>query len=262
MKTYNLGNWSTKRVVEISDDNTVTVKKNNGTVIKTFAVSQIAGIAHVKANGLTNGALRFCENYEDSVSASLWAMGTQPDSLVLTMGDDESVQEILGWFESHKDSTTKRSPYDLEAKSKGSFVALEGRTVIIRNTGFVNQLAKGGIQGEKRIPIKSILSVQFKDATDLTAGYIQFETAGGSKNPARGGAFEAAGDENSLLFNVDDAPQFKAIRDRVNQLLSEDSAGQGVVSNADELTKFSKLRDEGIITEEEFLAKKKQLLGL
>jgi len=33
-------------------------------------------------------------------------------------------------------------------------------------------------------------------------------------------------------------------------------------SNADELKKYAGLKDEGIITEEEFQAKKKQILGL
>lgn len=34
------------------------------------------------------------------------------------------------------------------------------------------------------------------------------------------------------------------------------------ISEADELAKFKKLLDQGILTEEEFAAKKKQLLGL
>jgi hypothetical protein len=34
------------------------------------------------------------------------------------------------------------------------------------------------------------------------------------------------------------------------------------ISEADELAKFAKLRDEGIITEDEFLRKKGQILGL
>ena len=254
MATYNLGNWARKRIVEIGEDNTVYVKKGDGTVVTTLTLDQIAGIAHVKANGLTNGALRFCENYEDSVAASAWTLATLPDSVVLTTSDEESAQEILKWFAVHSDSRGKRSPYELEAASKGSFVALDGKTVIIRNTGFINQLAKGGIQGEKRIPVRSILSVQFKDASEFTAGYIQFETAGGSQS--------AEGDENSLWFSTEDAPQFRAFRERINSLLSEFPSEQGGVSSADELAKFAKLRDEGTISEDEFQAKKKQLLGL
>ena len=35
-----------------------------------------------------------------------------------------------------------------------------------------------------------------------------------------------------------------------------------ITSGADEILKYKKLLDEGIITEEEFLSKKKQILGL
>ena len=42
----------------------------------------------------------------------------------------------------------------------------------------------------------------------------------------------------------------------------EESKGQGAISAADELKKFKELLDMGVITQEEFDAKKKQLLGL
>ena len=118
------------------------------------------------------------------------------------------------------------------------------------------------MQGEKRIPVKSILSVQFKQATDLTAGYIQFETAGGSQAAARGGLFEGAGDENTVLFSKAEAPQFEAFRDHVDKLMNAAPAVSGGASQADELAKFARLKEDGIITEEEFAQKKKQLLGL
>ena len=40
------------------------------------------------------------------------------------------------------------------------------------------------------------------------------------------------------------------------------SNSQTVYSSADEIAKFKKLLDDGVITQEEFDAKKKQLLGL
>ena len=54
----------------------------------------------------------------------------------------------------------------------------------------------------------------------------------------------------------------------INQLLQNRQATRGTTtvvnssSDADELAKFKKLLDDGIITQEEFDAKKKQLLGL
>ena len=43
---------------------------------------------------------------------------------------------------------------------------------------------------------------------------------------------------------------------------SENSSIESKSSDADELKKFSDLKDQGIITEEEFQAKKKKLLDL
>jgi hypothetical protein len=186
-----------------------------------------------------------------------------PGSVNISPGEEEDVAKaIVQWFEDNKTAAATTKPYDLEAKSRDSFLGLLGTTVIIRHTGFINQMAKGGLQGEKRIPVKSILSVQFKLPGDFTAGYIQFETAGGSQAAARGGVFEGAGDENTVLFSADETPQFEAFRDRVDELINQSTPSSGVTSQADELAKFAKLRDEGILTEKEFAQKKKQILGL
>jgi len=59
----------------------------------------------------------------------------------------------------------------------------------------------------------------------------------------------------------------KQYRDESDQEISEgDPAGEGQAADEpsylDELERLSKLKDEGVITEEEFETKKKQLLGL
>jgi hypothetical protein len=249
-------------VVRISDDGTIRFEKNNGTVLNSWDIKEIAGIAYVAPTMLLEGALAICTNYQDSQVTTLTTIALMPGSLTITKGDAGAVESVLKWFEENKTATATATPYDLEATSKGSFLALDGTTVIIRHTGFINQLAKGGMQGEKRIPIKSILSVQFKQASDITAGYIQFETAGGSQAAARGGVFEGAGDENTVLFSKAEAPQFEAFRNRVYELINSSPASSGGPSQADELAKFAKLKDEGVITEEEFSQKKKQILGL
>ena len=56
---------------------------------------------------------------------------------------------------------------------------------------------------------------------------------------------------------------FEEIYNVVNNLLQErQNESNASQSNADELIKYKKLFDEGVITQEEFDAKKKQLLGL
>ena len=58
--------------------------------------------------------------------------------------------------------------------------------------------------------------------------------------------------------------ELKIIKDeiykRIEEKKNQDSKGSS--SQADELKKFADLKEQGIITEEKFIAKKKQILGL
>ena len=58
--------------------------------------------------------------------------------------------------------------------------------------------------------------------------------------------------------------QPKTIKDEIYKRIEEkkNQDGKGISSQADELKKFADLKEQGIITEEEFNAKKKQILGL
>lgn len=260
---FKVGNFAQKRVIKVGEDNSISFLKTNGTLLKTWSIEEIYGIQYSPPTLVHEGSLAIAESYEDSKITAFSTITLMPHSVTISGADKEKVAELLAWFESNKSSKSNDSPYLLEATSGNSFLALEKNTIVIRSTGFLNAMAKGGIQGEKRIPIRSVLSVQFKKATDATAGYIQFETAGGSQAAARGGVFEAAGDENSVLFSLNDMPQFVSFRDKVNELLeSSQQQSSSQVSSADELAKFAKLRDDGVITEDEFAAKKKSLLGL
>ncbi len=78
---------------------------------------------------------------------------------------------------------------------------------------------------------------------------------------------QSAEDQLSRIVDYDKCPSCGS-RDLVD-LTDEDIAkinaqqnGQSAISSADELKKFKELLDSGIITQEEFDAKKKQLLGL
>jgi len=66
---------------------------------------------------------------------------------------------------------------------------------------------------------------------------------------------------------MDDLNIEKQYRDDSDQEVEDDSyneedEGSDEPSYLDELERLSKLKDQGVITEEEFEAKKKQLLGL
>ncbi len=54
----------------------------------------------------------------------------------------------------------------------------------------------------------------------------------------------------------------KQYRDDSDQEVAQEGAGTEEPSYIDELERLAKLRDQGILTDDEFAAKKKQLLGL
>lgn len=124
----------------------------------------------------------------------------------------------------------------------------------------------GSGKGEKEIRINNITSIQVKKP-GMMAGFIQFGFSGGSEQKGRS-VFDAAKDENTIMCNskgqYEDFLKAKELIEEY-QTQSSNSGGNTYIqetSVADEIKKFASLRDEGLITEEEFNAKKKQLLGL
>ena len=119
--------------------------------------------------------------------------------------------------------------------------------------------------GEKTIYFVDCIGVQFKKC-DMTLGYIQFETASGVMNNKANNMFN----ENSFTWDVtvvsnetmEEVANY--IKEKIDECKRLKSVGYAPASTstADELKKFKDLLDAGIITQEEFNAKKKQLLGL
>lgn len=126
-------------------------------------------------------------------------------------------------------------------------------------------IARGGVTGGKRLNFSDITSIQFKEPVGVTAGFIQFAYAGSVENKA--GMIAAANDENTILFGSDQLTLAREIVDYVEGARKKQGQSQQTTviqqtSAADELKKFKELLDMGVITQEEFDAKKKQLLGL
>lgn len=137
--------------------------------------------------------------------------------------------------------------------------------VVIKHKGVLNFMAMG-IHGDKTIYYSDLTAIQYK-AGGMLAGHIQFSLLGG--NESRGGVLNAASDENTITFNADKNAEAQKICEYINNKLREIKTAKTApvvqaapVSSADELKKFKELLDMGIISQEEFDAKKKQLLGL
>ncbi len=150
--------------------------------------------------------------------------------------------------------------YDNYIEGKNGNLKLTETGVRITRTG---SLFSGFPPGSKNIPYKNITAVQFKKP-DFTVGFIQLTLLGGVE--AQGGAFNAVKDENTITFDdVEKIEQVERIKKIIEQRIIEPNHPQKESTNNNELElleKLASLRDKGIVTEEELLLKKKQILGL
>lgn len=143
--------------------------------------------------------------------------------------------------------------------------------VVIERKGFKALVTSGG-GGNTTIDMADIKAIQSKHI-DFTVGYIRFATLYGGSN--QGGVRAALRDENTVTFSAQRGFQEKKIKqlndlsdeivkfveEKIKAYKSKSSAMQGV-SAAEELAKFKQLLDMGVINQDEFNAKKKQLLGI
>ena len=150
--------------------------------------------------------------------------------------------------------------FDFKSKVGDGLKVYEDR-IVITHSGFLNALSMG-IKGDKTIFYSDLTSVQFKKAGFL-AGHIQFSLLGGREST--GGVFAACSDENSITIYSQDneiaAKMVAYIQEKIKEARSPKVVSAST-STADEIMKLKNLLDMGILTQEEFDLKKKELLGL
>jgi len=136
--------------------------------------------------------------------------------------------------------------------------------------GYTLKAIGGNLIAEKKktqevFPISKIQSFTLKEPTKMTNGTITFRTAQAPTAGIRLGFGAIALDaEKTFVFDSYYVEQARSLRDYV---LSYEEGGQKaksgmVVSVVDEIRGLKQLLDEGILTQEEFDAKKRQLLGI
>ena len=205
--------------------------------------------------------------------------------------NDEDVENISNmWDEIGKnysvngkvdiEESVNKIDYLFVLNGRNGTVKVTQKVVIISREGVIGFFASGVMgQGDKRISIKSIISVELGKEPSFMGGvsYIRFATAADNEvrkhsrfvDPSlrmfenKGGQY--FNDPNTIqLSNMEQYNIAIKIRDYIENYQSESIAPTVVqpLSGADEILKYKKLLDDGILTQEEFDAKKKQLLGL
>lgn len=161
----------------------------------------------------------------------------------------------------HKNEATKNAIYTMIGVQDTLEVFDDNVTISPKGVlGFLNK----GLKGKKEIPFSSIIAVQFKEAGSVFSGYIQFTISGG--NESKGGLFAATTDENTFMFahkkNNELAIKIKEyITSAVRNMHKPQVAQTSTINLSDELKKLAELKEQGILTEEEFIASKNKLLG-
>lgn len=131
----------------------------------------------------------------------------------------------------------------------------------IHRSGVAAKLIRGS--GDKRIPYTSITAVDIKEPA-ATNGYLTFSILGGASPPK--GIQLAQKDENSVVFSRNHTADFTAVKQLVEDRILQ--AGRPAAASiapqidvADQLAKLAALRDQGILSDEEFAARKAKLLS-
>lgn len=160
--------------------------------------------------------------------------------------------------------------------TNGILIVYEDRVIISRNTamGFLTQ----GAKGDKVFFYKNLSSVEYRKPTIWANGYIKFIISGAidiGQRQKSNNIMEMAtqndlvNDSNSLILRAfnkkvpeESEKIYKYILTRMEYYANLDSnATVNQLSSADEILKFKKLLDDGIITQEEFNKKKNELLN-
>ena len=176
----------------------------------------------------------------------------------------QSSQEVL--TNAKEKAKANGAVYFFEGVRGRILTVYEDKVIITTRLTAGSFITGNATDGEKTIYFVDCVGIQFKKS-DMTLGYIQFETASGVMNNRGSNMFN----ENSFTWDLtavsnetmeEVANYVKGKIDECKRSKSMGYAPAPTSSTADELKKFKDLLDAGIITQEEFDVKKKQLLGL
>lgn len=153
--------------------------------------------------------------------------------------------------------------YELEGARGRTMKVFDDKVVLAVKASFGSFITGNVSDGEKTIYYADCIGVQFKKS-GFQLGYLQFETAGGIMNNKASNFFN----ENTFTWDASKLKNEKMeevanyVKERVDFFKQAKNAPVMSASPADELKKYKELLDMGVISQEEFDAKKKTLLGL
>jgi hypothetical protein len=151
----------------------------------------------------------------------------------------------------------------MEVKGYNGQVIFDGNSLTITRKG-LGRITVG--KGQIRIPISSVTAVRWKPAGPLVNGYIHFTMMGSNDRRSTFGrqTMNVGHDENSVIFLRSQMPDFEKLRTAVETAIAQNAKPQGrqhTASIPEQIAQLAALRDQSILTDEEFAAKKSSLLS-
>lgn len=155
--------------------------------------------------------------------------------------------------------------------TNGTIVVYEDRVVIVRKG--LGSLALQGIKGDRTFFYCDLSGVEYKKPSIIANGYMKFLTSGTIDVNAKVGMFgsskQSAEDPNTVILRafdkkvpIESEKMYNFLMKKISDIKKANNNSRTGISSADEILKFKNLLENGIISEEEFEAKKKQLLGI
>lgn len=152
----------------------------------------------------------------------------------------------------------------MEVKGYNGQVMFDGNSITITRKGGLGRLTVG--KGQIRIPVSSVTAVRWKPAGPMVNGFIHFTMMGNNDKRSAFGrqTTNMVHDESSVIFRRSQMPEFEKLRAAVEATIEQNAHPQGrqsaAVSIPEQIAQLATLRDQGILTNEEFAAKKASLL--
>jgi hypothetical protein len=150
----------------------------------------------------------------------------------------------------------------IEATGLNAGVMLFKDVVRLQRLGLRNLLS-GASRIEKDILISQIISIRFKKAGLVSNGYIELVLMHYHEKTDKEPEDET--EDFIVSFRPGQQKAFEAFREMLEAKMTSGAVVRAptvATTDLDQLEKLASLLDKGIITEEEFSRKKKQLLGL
>lgn len=144
---------------------------------------------------------------------------------------------------------------------KGATLTFDGSYITYEpNRAMRMMLGKQGF----RLPVSAVQYVEYRAPKMMTNGFLRVNTG----EPPLEEPMEAIRDQHSFHFEGKKVvPAVEAMKDVLERALANRSASAGAavpvpaVDHSAALTQLAKLRDQGILTDEEFTAKKAEILS-